>query len=310
MRSNQKVIEVSNLVKTYGEIQAVDNICFDVHQGEIFGLLGPNGAGKTTTLSILEGLLQADHGTVHVLGKNVKTDAPQIKQQIGVQLQKTSLLPDLHVVEQVMLFSQLYSQRISSKQAVTQLERVGLGLKADVFPKQLSGGQQQRLALALALVNNPKILFLDEPTAGLDPQSRRAIWEIINYLKEHGVTVILTTHYMEEAEAICHRVGIIDCGKIIALDTPGNLVNHLEGISTVTTSAPLPLEIIQKYPNVIKADFDGEMLRMQTSDIMATLSALLELSRQIKVSLQDIHISQPSLEDVFLKLTGRTIREV
>jgi ABC-2 type transport system ATP-binding protein len=309
MRSNQKVIRVSNLVKTYGEIQAVNNICFDVRRGEIFGLLGPNGAGKTTILSILEGLLQADDGTVHVLGYDVKKDAIKIKKQIAVQLQRTSLLPDLRVVEQVMLFSQLYGQRISLKQAVTQLERVGLGKKGDAFPGQLSGGQQQRLALALALVNNPEIVFLDEPTTGLDPQSRRALWEIILNLKKDGKTVMLTTHYMEEAEALCHRVGIIDRGEIIALDTPGDLVSQLEGISTVTTSASLPLEIIGDFPDVVKAEYDGELLRIQTSDIMATLSALLELSKQITVSLQDIHISQPNLEDVFLQLTGRTIRE-
>lgn len=309
MQSNQTVIRVSNLKKAYGEVQAVNGVSFSVGRGEIFGLLGPNGAGKTTTLSILEGLLQADAGTVHVLGYDVKSDAIKIKKQIGVQLQKTSLLPDLQVVEQVMLFSKLYGQPISRDQAVVQLERVGLGKKADVFPGKLSGGQQQHLALALALVNNPEIVFLDEPTTGLDPQSRRALWEIIHHLRENGVTVILTTHYMEEAEALCHRVGIIDRGKIIALNTPGGLVSQLEGISTVTTSAPLPLKIIRNSPNVVKAERDGELLRMQTSDIMATLGALLELSKQLTVSLQDIHISQPSLEDVFLQLTGRTIRE-
>lgn len=304
-----KIIQVEGLSKKYGSTIAVDNISFDVLEGEIFGLLGPNGAGKTTTLSILEGLLLADAGIVRVLGHDVKTDSIQVKKQIGVQLQKTSLLPDLRVVEQLMLFSRFYGLPISRKHAIAQLERVGLGVKADVLPKELSGGQQQRLALALALVNNPEIVFLDEPTTGLDPQSRRALWEIIHQLQEGGKTVILTTHYMEEAEALCHRVGIIDRGKIIALDTPGGLVGQLEDLSTVTTSAPLPLDIIRNFPNVIKAEFDGELLRIQTSMIMTTLSALLELSKQISVSLQDIHISQPSLEDVFLQLTGRTIRE-
>ncbi len=304
-----KIIQVEGLSKNYGSTIAVDNISFDVLEGEIFGLLGPNGAGKTTTLSILEGLLLADAGFVRVLGHDVKTDSIQVKKQIGVQLQKTSLLPDLRVVEQLMLFSRFYGLPISRKHAITQLERVGLGVKADVLPKELSGGQQQRLALALALVNNPEIVFLDEPTTGLDPQSRRALWEIIHQLQEGGKTVILTTHYMEEAEALCHRVGIIDQGKIIALDTPGGLVGQLEDLSTVTTSASLPLDIIRNFPNVVKAEFDGELLRIQTSVIMTTLSALLELSKQISVSLQDIHISQPSLEDVFLQLTGRTIRE-
>jgi ABC-2 type transport system ATP-binding protein len=309
MRSNQTVIQVSNLFKAYGNVRAVNGISFDVRRGEIFGLLGPNGAGKTTTLSILEGLLKADNGTVHVLGRDVKTDTIQIKQQIGVQLQSTSLLPDLRVVEQVMLFSRLYGQPISREQAIAQLEKVGLDEKVNAFPDKLSGGQQQRLALALALVNNPEIIFLDEPTTGLDPQSRRAIWEIIRDFIKHGKTVMLTTHYMEEAEALCHRVGIIDRGKIIALDTPGALVGQLENISTITTSAPLSLESIQNFPNVVGAEFDGDLLRIQTSDVMATLSALLDLAKQSAVSLQDIHISQPSLEDVFLKLTGRTIRE-
>jgi ABC-2 type transport system ATP-binding protein len=309
MRSNQTVIKVSNLKKAYDEVQAVNGVSFSVGQGEIFGLLGPNGAGKTTTLSIVEGLLQADTGTVDVLGLNANLNAAEIKQKIGVQLQRTSLLPDLMVVEQIMLFSQFYGKQLSRQQALVQLERVGLDKKADAFPDKLSGGQQQRLALALALVNNPEIIFLDEPTTGLDPQSRRALWEIIHNLKENDKTVILTTHYMEEAETLCHRVGIIDHGEIIALGTPGDLVNQLEDIATVTTSAHLPIETIQVFQNVGKAEHDGELIRIQTSDISATLSNLLELSKQVKVSLKDIHISQPSLEDVFLHLTGRTIRE-
>ena len=308
MRSNQTIIKVSNLVKAYGDVRAVNGISFDVRRGEIFGLLGPNGAGKTTTLSILEGLLRADDGTVQVLERDVKTDAIQVKQRIGVQLQSTSLLPDLRVIEQVMLFSRLYGQPISREQAIARLEKVSLDEKVNAFPDKLSGGQQQRLALALALVNNPEIIFLDEPTTGLDPQSRRAIWEIIRDFMKRGKTVMLTTHYMEEAEALCHRVGIIDRGKIIALDTPGALVGQLENISTITTSAPLSLESIRNFPDVIDAESDGDLLRIQTSDVMATLSSLLDLAKQSAVSLQDIHISQPSLEDVFLKLTGRTIR--
>jgi len=195
----------------------------------------------------------------------------QIKQQIGVQLQRTSLLPDLRVVEQVMLFSRLYGQPISREQAIARLEKVGLEDKANAFPDKLSGGQQQRLALALALVNNPEIVFLDEPTTGLDPQSRRALWEIIRDLVERGKTVVLTTHYMEEAEALCHRVGIIDHGKIIALDTPGALVGQLESISTITTAAPLPLEFIRNFPNVVDAKHDGDLLRIQSSDVLVML---------------------------------------
>lgn len=302
-------IVVNDLVKHFDDVKAVNGMSFEIQTGELFGLLGPNGAGKTTTLSILEGLLPADSGAVHVLDHDVNVEASRIKQKIGVQLQKTSLLPDLHVIEQVMLFSRLYGIQITREQAVTQLARVGLENKADVFPKQLSGGQQQRLALALALVNAPRILFLDEPTTGLDPQSRRILWEIIQSLNDNGVTVILTTHYMEEAEALCDRVGIIDHGKIIAMGTPGDLINQLENISTITTAAPLPLEQVQRIDAVIKAEPDGNFLRIQTMDMMETLRALLDLAAQARISLQDIHISQPSLEDVFLNLTGRTIRE-
>jgi ABC-2 type transport system ATP-binding protein len=309
MQSNAAVIRVSNLKKSYGDVQAVNGISFSVGRGEIFGLLGPNGAGKTTTLSIVEGLLQADAGTVNVLGYDGNQNATDIKHKIGVQLQTTSLLPDLSVIEQIMLFSQLYGHQITRKQALIQLVRVGLDNKADALPGNLSGGQQQRLALALALVNNPEIVFLDEPTTGLDPQSRRALWEIIHNLRTNDKTVILTTHYMEEAEALCHRVGIIDHGKIIALGTPEDLVNQLDGLSTITTSAHLPLETIQEFTNVASAEHDGELIRIQTDDMSTTLSDLLTLSNRVKVSLRDIHISQPNLEDVFLHLTGRTIRE-
>ena len=309
MQSNQKVIKVSNLKKSYGDVQALIGVSFSVSRGELFVLLGPNGAGKTTTLSIIEGLIQADSGAVQVLGLNGNQNAPEIKQKIGVQLQRTSLLSDLSVIEQIMLFSQLYGYQRERQQALTHLERVGLDKKADAFPGNLSGGQQQRLALALALVNNPEIVFLDEPTTGLDPQSRRALWEIIRELQSNGKTVILTTHYMEEAEALCQRVGIIDYGRIIALGSPGELVNQLEDFSTVTTSAHLPVGSIQGFQNVAKAEYDGELIRIQTRDITTTLSDLLALSNQVKVNLKQIHISQPSLEDVFLHLTGRTIRE-
>jgi ABC-2 type transport system ATP-binding protein len=173
----------------------------------------------------------------------------------------------------------------------------------------LSGGQQQRLALALALVNDPELLFLDEPTTGLDPQSRRALWEIIVSLQAEGKTVVLTTHYMEEAQALCHRVGIIDHGKIIALGTPEALVGRLDGTSTITTSTPMPLDNVREFPEVVQVEYGGDLLRIQTSDIVATLSALLELAKRSAIRLQDIQISRPSLEDVFLQLTGRTIRE-
>lgn len=307
-RSPETVIQVKDLVKSYGRTKAVAGISFEVNKSEIFGFLGPNGAGKTTTLSVLEGLRKADQGQVKVLGMNVNTMARQIKQRIGVQLQSTSLLPDLTIIEQIELFAGWYKRPIKRREAMTLLERVGLVQKADAFPDRLSGGQKQRLALALALVNDPKILFLDEPTTGLDPQSRRALWDLIRELQSQDKTIVLTTHYMEEAEALCHRVGIIDQGQLIALDTPAALINRLEGLSSITTAAHLPLEEIESLPHVVAGQQNSTLLYIQTSNVMATLESMLDLAQSHKINLNDLHIKQPSLEDVFLDLTGHAIR--
>jgi ABC-2 type transport system ATP-binding protein len=180
--------------------------------------------------------------------------------------------------------------------------------KTSGLPDHLSGGQQQRLALALALINQPEIVFLDEPTTGLDPQSRRALWEIIRELRDEGNTIVLTTHYMEEAEALCDRVGIIDFGRLVALDTPGALINRLAGVSSITTSTYVPLADIQSLPTIINIQRDGTRLHLQTNDVAVTLRSILDLAEQNSVSLNDLHIKQPNLEDVFLNLTGRTIR--
>lgn len=303
-----RVIQVEGLSKSYGDVKAVVDLSFSVQQGEIFGFLGPNGAGKTTTLNILEGLRKADRGRVTVLGMDVDTSAAQIRRRIGVQLQSTSLLPDLTVIEQVTLFAGLYGCRMARADGLALLERVGLAEKANNLPNKLSGGQQQRLALALALVNEPEIVFLDEPTSGLDPQSRRALWELIRACQERGSTVVLTTHYMEEAEALCHRVGIIDHGKLIALDRPSALINQLEDLSSVTIPANHTLDAIQALPGVVQAQYDGDAILMQTADVSTTLGALMALAQERGASLGDLHIRQPNLEDVFLKLTGYTIR--
>jgi ABC-2 type transport system ATP-binding protein len=307
--SSDFVIQVENLSKSYGDVKAVAGISFSVGQGEIFGFLGPNGAGKTTTLSILEGLRKADGGRVTVLGMDVNTAAAQIKQRIGVQLQNTSLLPDLTVVEQVKLFATLYGRPLSHNDCLDLLEWVGLVEKASALPGKLSGGQQQRLALVLALVNEPEIVFLDEPTSGLDPQSRRALWTLIRECRERGRTVVLTTHYMEEAEALCHRVGIIDHGKLVALDTPGALISRLEGVSSITMPDYLSLEQVRALAGAVEAQHEGELIRIQTKDVMRTLGALIALAQERGISLGDLHLKQPSLEDVFLKLTGHTIRD-
>ena len=308
IQNPENVIQVDNLSKSYGNITAVNDMSFCVKKGEIFGFLGPNGAGKTTTLNILEGLRKLDSGQVRVLGMDVNKNAKAIKAQIGVQLQSTSLLPDLTTFEQVRLFSQLYGCQYSHHEIMSLLEQVGLDTKATALPDNLSGGQKQRLALALALVNQPKIVFLDEPTTGLDPQSRRVLWGMIRELCDQRKTVVMTTHYMEEAEALCHRVGIVDHGSLVALDTPSNLIANLAGVSSITTSAHLPVDEFQLLPNIVQAQHDGNRLSIQTRDIATTLRAILDLAQKHCVSLNDLHIQQPSLEDVFLNLTGKRIR--
>lgn len=230
MLKTQPVIQVENLVKSYPGVRAVDGLTFQVQRGEIFGLLGPNGAGKTTSLTIIEGLLPADSGQVTVLDRSIVTDSAHIKHRIGVQLQATSLLPDLNALEQVLLFARLYGRRLNEENGRRLLAQVGLADKAKALPGELSGGQQQRLSLALALVNDPEILFLDEPTAGLDPLSRRNLWELIRRLCAEGRTIVLTTHYLEEAEALCQRVGIMENGRLLALDTPENLINQFAAV--------------------------------------------------------------------------------
>lgn len=306
--SSQAVIKVDNISKSFGHFKAVDALSFEVQQGEIFGLLGPNGAGKTTTLTMIEGLRSADAGRVKVLNMDIDSHASAIKARIGVQLQSTSLLPDLDATEQVILFSQLYGQPVDRAEAHRRLEQFSLEEKAGSRPGNLSGGQKQRLAIVLALINDPTIIFLDEPTSGLDPQSRQLLWTFIRDLQAQGKTIVLTTHYMEEAEALCNRVGIIDHGRLLALDTPVHLIDQLEGVSTISTSAPLSLEIAQALPAVVEANKDGETVYVQTRDVVSTLKGLLERSTQQAVPLGNLHIRQPNLEDVFLQLTGRSIR--
>lgn len=308
-QSPECVIRVEHLAKSFGKVKAVVDLSFDVKRGEVFGFLGPNGAGKTTTLGILEGLYKADSGYAHVLGMDIAKDMNSIKHQIGVQLQNTSLLPDLTVFEQIQLFGKLYDGKLRRGEIETLLGQVGLSDKASVLPDKLSGGQQQRLSIALALVNKPEIVFLDEPTTGLDPQSRRALWDLIRSLRDQDKTVVLTTHYMEEAETLCDSTGIIDHGKLVALDTPGELINSLAGLSSITTSASLPLDDIRSQPYISNAQRDGTRLHIQTRDVTATLRTILDLAEQHNLGLNDLHIKQPNLEDVFLKLTGHTIRK-
>lgn len=221
-----KAITIQGISKAYKGKRVVDELSFEVREGEIFGLLGPNGAGKSTTLSIIQGLKEKETGKVQVLGLDQDKQMGQIKQRMGVQLQSTSLMPDLTAIEQVQLFGRLYRINISRERAMELLERFELADKAQALPETMSGGQQQRLALAIAMVNEPEIIFLDEPTTGLDAQARRNLWEFIRHLQQDGRTVVLTTHYIEEAEALADRVGIINEGKLLALDRPDQLIRH------------------------------------------------------------------------------------
>jgi ABC-2 type transport system ATP-binding protein len=215
------VVEVTNLTKRYDDLVAVNDVSFNIEKGEIFGLLGPNGAGKTTTVEMIEGLRQSDDGAIRVCGLDVSKRLDRVKEIIGVQLQSTTIYDKIRVGEAIDLFGSYYQKTLPTTEV---LDKVSLSDKKDSFVEALSGGQKQRLAIALAMVNDPEILFLDEPTTGLDPQARRNVWDIIEGLKEKGKTIVLTTHYMEEAERLCDRVGIMDMGRIIALDTPKDLI--------------------------------------------------------------------------------------
>jgi ABC-2 type transport system ATP-binding protein len=309
MRVQMNAVEVTDMKKSFGTTRAVDGISFNVQAGEIFGLLGPNGAGKTTTVSILQGLRRADGGRVRVLGRDINAEPRQVKQRVGVQLQRTSLLPELTVLEQMDLFARLYGRQLDRATATQLLKRVALADKAHTLPARLSGGQQQRLAMALALVNDPEIVFLDEPTASLDPQARRNLWHIVRDLRATGCTILLTTHYMEEAEFLCDRVGIIDRGRLLALDGPAALIQRSAALSLITTSTPLPLDEVQRLPGVRSSHQDNGQLLLYTENVAESNRALFDLARHHQQILNDLVVRQPNLEDVFLQLTGHSLRD-
>ena len=304
----ETVIEVSALVKTYGNVRAVNQISFDVIRGEVFGMLGPNGAGKTTTVEIIEGLRTADSGTVKVLGMDVSKQTRAIKERIGVQSQDPALFPTLKVDEIVNFFRSLYKKSIPASKVI---ELVALQESRNVLFNALSGGQQQRLSVALAFVNDPDIIFLDEPTTGLDPQARRAMWEVIEAFRGTGKTVFLTTHYMEEAERLCDRVAIMDHGQIIALDSPQRMIEKYikeSAIQFKMTNYPGE-EVLTNLTSVTKAIKEGDDIILYTNNIPAAVSSLLDLASANSSELSELFIRQATLEDVFLKLTGKRIRD-
>lgn len=250
---NHVIIDVQNLVKNYGNFQAVKGISFQIKEGEIFGLLGPNGAGKSTTLEIIETLRQKTSGKVTVDGLDLDTQPSEIKKVIGVQLQSSGYYPGLNLVQLIELFSGLYNKPVAPMEL---LESVNLKDKAKAKFKELSGGQKQRFSVATTLINSPRIIFLDEPTTGLDPQARRSLWELVRQIRERGTTVIITTHYMDEAEYLCDRIAIIDKGQIVALDTPDKMIDDL-----VARGFEKPKEVKQANLEDVFIDLTGHSLR-------------------------------------------------
>jgi ABC-2 type transport system ATP-binding protein len=308
-------IECTDLRKTYdGKVEAVRGLSLRIEAGECFGLLGPNGAGKTTTIEILEGLLQPTSGDVRIFGESWDKHPRQLREWIGISLQETRLSEKLTVRETVDLFASFYEQPRPAEQV---LEEMQLTEKADSWVGKLSGGQKQRLAVATALVGNPRILFLDEPTTGLDPQSRRQLWEIVRGFQERGGTVLLTTHYMDEAERLCDRLAIVDHGVIIAEGTPPDLINRLGGHHVVefevggdgSSHSDAALEPWRSLPSVESARHEDGTVCLNVREPHLTIPALLEAIHRNGQRLDHLNTRQASLEDVFVRLTGRHLRE-
>lgn len=295
-------IVVEGLRKRYGDLVAVDGVSFSVEEGEFFGILGPNGAGKTTTLEMIEGLREPDGGSVSLLGQRPWPRNPALLPRIGVQLQANSFFERLTAREQLETFASLYG--ISRAKALDMLGLVGLSDKAGTRENKLSGGQRQRLSIACALVHEPDVVFLDEPTSGLDPQARRNLWDVLRAIQGKGRTIVYTTHYLDEAEALCDRVAIMDHGRILALDAPAALVRGLEAPTRVTLPhGVLPVEQAGRLDAVNSVSDDGVSLAITTYEPAKLIGALAELG-----ALDGVTVRGATLEDVFLQLTGREYR--
>jgi ABC-2 type transport system ATP-binding protein len=302
------VIQVSGVRKTYGSTVAVDEVSFDVNDGEIFGLIGPNGAGKTTTMECIEGLRTPDRGTISVLGLDPFRQVYKLQDRIGVQRQQAQLQKRIKVWEAVDLWASLYQKKATDAERL--LDQLGLTDKRNAWFMNLSGGQKQRLFIALALINDPEVVFLDELTTGLDPQSRRAIWDLVRGIRERGKTVFLTTHLMEEAERLCDRVAIIEHGRIIDMDTPQQLVDRHcpERTVILATDAPIAEDRFRAIPGVeaVTRTDSRFTIRGRGDDLVTEVIHCLSENR---IRVTDFRTILPNLEDVFLKLTGHSIRE-
>ncbi len=307
---NSPVLRVKDLKRYYPGVKAVDGIDLSVEGGTCFSILGPNGAGKTTTVEILAGLRNRDSGNIEYFGNDVNVIGRDIKRRIGVQLQSTNFLENLSVIETIDFFGGLFEKNVSTDELIST---VSLNEKKKNRVKELSGGQLQRLAIAVALVNDPEIVFLDEPTTGLDPQARRMLWQTIKKMKENGKTIILTTHYMEEAEELSDNVVIIDHGKVIANGTVRELISSIEHDNIVEFSLSGIKD--NRVVNLIEEKFSGlkliEKMRysITTTDVEKTLIKLFDIAKENKFTLNDIVIRKPNLEDVFLTLTGHSLRD-
>ena len=306
--AGNSVIRVSELRKTYGSTLAVDNVSFEVKTGEIFGLIGPNGAGKTTTMECVEGLRRPDRGTVSVVGLDPRRDAHRLQERVGVQLQQAQLQKRIKVWEAVHLWSSLYRKKTADGDQL--VEQLGLVEKRNTWFMDLSGGQKQRLFIVLALINDPEVVFLDELTTGLDPQARRAIWELVRGIRKRGKTVFLTTHLMEEAERLCDRVAIIEHGRIIDIDPPETLVQRHCPERTVVLSTDDPaaeerIRAIPRFEAITRTD-SRFTIRGSGDDFVTDVIHCLS---EYRIKVTDFRTVLPNLEDVFLKLTGHSIRD-
>ena len=294
------VIEVSGLHKEYGPKVAVDDVSFTVEAGEIFGILGPNGAGKTTSVECVAGLRKPDRGEIRVLGLDPQRDHGELRQQVGVQLQDSQLPDKIRVREALELYASFYDQPADPDQLIT---RLGLGDRRDASFDKLSGGQKQRLSVALALIGTPKVAVLDELTTGLDPSARREVWGLISEIRDNGVTILLVTHFMEEAERLCDRVAVIDSGRVIANDTPSGLAGRAGGEQYIRflASAPLDPDLLTALPEVHSVRHDGEQFTVTGNE--EALQAVITVLIKLGITAQHLRVDQASLDDAFVALT-------